>query len=248
MEQKITNIWTNQFRVASFQAGPDEKITIPALFSLLQESAVDHGMHNGYGYYVYKPLNRQWIMTRMSVEIRSRSHWEESFNVITWIKRIKRSFLARDFLITNHKGAVTAIATACYALIDRTTKKPEDLNAIYDKLAPIEGKEAFEGLAAKVPDFEADDERRYITTQYGQVDLNGHISNIKFVEWILDQVSPKILIDKSLRQIDVNYLSELYAQEKIFVSSHWDSEEIFFIKIVREHDLTEICRAKLTWE
>ena len=234
--------------MASFQAGPDLKISIPALFSLLQESAVEHGMHNGFGYYVYQPLNKQWIMTRISLEISDLPLWEETFQVITWIKTIKRWFMARDFLITSQTGKVIAIATACYALIDRTSKKPEDLRPISDKLAPIEGKEAFEGLAAKVPNFEIDGESRQIVTQHSQIDLNGHISHIKYIEWILDQVPTSIRASKNLRQIDVNYLSELFQHEKILITSQRNEPHIFLVKIVREHDLSEICKTKMTWE
>ena len=242
MANQITNIWADRFKVATFQVGPDMHITISALFSLLQESAARHGINNGFGYYVYQPLNKQWIMTRISVEIGKLPYWEDELTITTWAKIVKRVFFARDFVITNKDGETMANATACYALIDRSTKKPEDINVILDNLAPVEGKEALHGLAAKVPVFEPEGTQNHVLTQYSQMDLNNHISNIKFIEWLLDQVPPDVQAGKKLQRIDVNYLSELFHHEKIAISSRSDDQQTFLVKIKREDDQSEICR------
>jgi acyl-CoA thioesterase FadM len=51
-----------------------------------------------------------------------------------------------------------------------------------------------------------------------------------------------------LKEMEINYLAEASYDDEIVVSSEKKEESHFFHSLIRNGDITELCRARTVWE
>jgi acyl-ACP thioesterase len=48
---------------------------------------------------------------------------------------------------------------------------------------------------------------------YTDIDFNGHVNNVRYIQWIEDTLDPKLLESAVKMRFDINYLSEILGGE-----------------------------------
>ena len=150
-----------------------------------------------------------------------------------------------------------------WAMIDTETRQPTDIYAIdngainnwivKDKECPID-----KGGRVKV----SDDAQlvRTIETYYNDVDINGHINSVKYIEHVLDLWPLDWYRNHAVKRFEIAYVAEAHAGDKLSFYMEEDKggglkvegggripdEQVFCIRIVRT-DGTECCRSKVAF-
>jgi acyl-ACP thioesterase len=138
-------------------------------------------------------------------------------------------------------------------MIDTETRQPTDIFSIdngainnwivKDKECPID-----KGGRVKM----SDDAQlvRTIDTHYNDVDINGHINSVKYIEHVLDLWPLDWYRDHHIRRFEIAYVAEAHAGDRL--SFYMEQEPLvegqssYNIRIVRS-DGTECCRSKVTF-
>ena len=113
----------------------------------------------------------------------------DKFTVETWVESAMKYFTGRNFAIRSADGRVCGYGKSIWAMIDTVTRQPVDILSINDGLVleyvekdkpcPIDKPgRARVGEGAKLV--------RTVDTYYNDVDINGHINSIKYIEHVLD--------------------------------------------------------------
>ena len=90
----------------------------------------------------------------------------------------------------------------------------------------------------------------YIDTHYNDVDINGHINSVKYIEHVLDLWPLEWYRDHHIRRFEIAYVAEAHAGDRL--SFYMEQEPLvegqssYNIRIVRS-DGTECCRSKVTF-
>lgn len=53
------------------------------------------------------------------------------------------------------------------------------------------------------------------TVLYSDVDMNGHMNNVKYANWICELFSSDVLKTKSMRNLKITYAAEAYLDQKV---------------------------------
>ena len=91
---------------------------------------------------------------------------------------------------------------------------------------------------------------RTIDTHYNDVDINGHINSVKYIEHVLDLWPLEWYCDHHIRRFEIAYVAEAHAGDQL--SFYMEQEPLvegqssYNIRIVRS-DGTECCRSKVTF-
>ncbi|MBQ9636688.1 MAG: acyl-[Prevotella sp.] len=145
-----------------------------------------------------------------------------------------------------------------WAMIDTETRQPVDLfsinnGAMHDyivaeKPCPIE-----KSSRVKMPAEAA--LARTIDTCYSDVDINGHINSIKYIEHVLDLWDIDWYSRHSLRRFEIAYVAEAHLGDKLLFYVEKDKESVlpaFFVRIAKLTDdgtePIETCRSKVVFE
>jgi acyl-ACP thioesterase len=171
------------------------------------------------------------------------------FNVDTWVESAMRYFTSRNFAVIGENGKAYGYGRSIWAMIDTETRQPTDIFSIdngainnwivADKECPIE-----KGGRVKMSD--TAEFVRTIDTHYSDVDINGHINSVKYIEHVLDLWSLDWYKSHRLKRFEIAYVAEAHEGDTLSFYREQTADNEYCVRIVRT-DGTETCRSKIVF-
>ena len=229
-----------------------------------------HSSARGFGMKYLMTINRSWVLSRLAIEMTEMPQQYTKFNVETWVESAMRYFTSRNFavigvednpLTSDHSPLTPKVygyGRSIWAMIDTETRQPTDIFAIdngainnwivKDKECPID-----KGGRVKM----SDDAQlvRTIDTHYNDVDINGHINSVKYIEHVLDLWPLEWYRDHAIKRFEIAYVAEAHAGDQLSFYMEQEAPSLtsglspltsYNIRIVRT-DGTECCRCKVAF-
>lgn len=91
---------------------------------------------------------------------------------------------------------------------------------------------------------------RVVDTHYSDVDVNGHINSVKYIEHILDLWDLNFYRHNRLQRFDIAYVAESHCGDKLHLFVDEAGEGEFCVQVMKQttedaSDLKEVCRCKV---
>lgn len=243
--EKENKIGSYDFVAEPFHVDFTEKLTMGVLGNHLLNCAGIHAAERGFGIAELNENHYTWVLSRLAVEMEEVPRAYEKFSIRTWVENVYRLFTDRNFEIVNAAGKPIGYARSIWAMISMETRKPADLLALHgggitdyicDKECPIE-------KAGRVKVNEAEPVARY-TAKYGDIDLNGHVNSVKYIEHALNLFPLEMFREKSLRRFEVAYVAESYYGDTLCFYREQVGEGEYDIEI-KKNDTEVVVRIKM---
>jgi acyl-ACP thioesterase len=216
------------FKVTSADTDMHSRIRIGALVNLLIQSAINSADNLNAGFEDIRQQKLFWVLSRLTLEIRKPLTWYQSGKVETWPKDVEKILYLRDFIVRDDDLEIIALATSGWLAVDLATKRPKMLQGVqYSIFNELRDKHALTDPPEKlfpVGSREAKD----ISTTYYDIDLNGHVTACRYIDWMMDFFPLEFHRLNYPRQISVNYLSETRVGETIRLNKETDGKTFFF--------------------
>lgn len=237
--------------VEPFHVDFSGRIFMGILGNHLLNAAGNHSQRRGWGIGTLNENHHTWVLSRLSIEMMEMPRQYEHFSVQTWVESVIKLFTNRNFAILKEDGTPCGYARSIWAMIDMGTRKPCDLFSLYDgdilryvvdpeeNICPIEGHGRFR--------FKDAEQVRVIDTYYSDVDINGHINSIKYIEHILD-LFPKECFDQHfIQRFEIAYKTESYLGDKLHFYVQKVNENETDVE-VRKNGAEVVCQAKVRFK
>ena len=159
-------------------------------------------------------------MTDYAIEIDRLQKKKKKVTITTEAISYNKIFCYRNFYITDEAGQQIMLFKTTFALMDYETRKvaevPDEVVAPYgaDKI-----KKLFRGPRYKT--LENPLEILY-RVRYFDLDMNGHVNNSKYLEWMLDVFDLDFLTEYTPAHIDLKYVKEIHHGSKIYSGYEFD--------------------------
>ncbi|TFG58951.1 MAG: hypothetical protein E4H36_14685 [Spirochaetales bacterium] len=204
--------------VMSYQADNQGRLSLSNLCNLLQEIAWNHANILGVGYEHLLKDNRFWVLIRMYVEIYAYPLWKDAISIRTWPKGAEAFMALRDFKVFGRDGSLAAAASSGWLILEKENKRPVRLDEFRKRVSLREGEHALEKKLLKIemPQGETIAEQRH-TVAYSDIDVNNHVNNAKYVEWIMDAWYGLGAEQPAVAGIELNFLSEAFLGEEVSI-------------------------------
>lgn len=206
------------FRVRSYECDKDGLATLPTICNYLQESASMHAEALGFSKSDFAAVGDEitWVLTRMRVRMERYPKWDETVKVSTFPRGGRRIVAWRDFTLTDGDGLRLGVATTEWMVIDMATRKivavPQKVfDAANTVRTPVLGGDPFTKF--RCPEKTEGAEVFEFVAQNSHIDVNGHVNNVHYVEWMLEPCP-----DARPSEMEVVFRSETFAREKVLVS------------------------------
>lgn len=250
--RRLPKIESHPCFVEPFHVDFTGRIFMGVLGNHLLNAAGNHSQKRGWGIGALNESHHTWVLSRLSVEMTEMPRQYEHFEITTWVESVIKLFTNRNFAILRPDGTAYGYARSIWAMIDLDTRRPCDLLSLYDgdilnyvvseeeNVCPIEGHGRFRFRDAKLV--------RTIDTYYSDVDINGHINSIKYIEHILD-IFPRENYEKGIRRFEIAYKAESYMNDRLsfYLQPVGDKEyDVEVRKNVTEDSSGDVvCQAKI---
>ena len=214
-----------EFQVRSYECGREGFAHLATVCNYLQEAASMHAEALGFSRVNFAAAHEDisWVLTRLRVKMERYPRWGERVEVETYPRGGRKVVAWRDFILREAlSGEVLGVATSEWMIINLTTRKvvaiPEMVFEVAKDLpldAAVLGVEPF-CARMKFPD-EGVREVMEFLAQNGQIDLNGHVNNAHYIEWMMEPCYRAGAAAVLPREVEVVFRSETLALEKVMV-------------------------------
>ncbi len=236
------------FVVEPFHADFTGKLTLGVLGNHLLNCAGFHAAERGFGIATLNENYYTWVLSRIAIEMFDMPAAYSRFSVETWVEDVYRLFTDRNFSILDENGSPLGYARSVWAMISTETRKPADLlelhggsisDYICQKECPI-AKSGRVKVSESIPKAE-------ITAHYSDIDLNGHVNSIKYIEHILDLFPLSQFKDKKLKRFEVAYVAESYFGDVLKFYEKQEGESVYDV-VIKKNEGETVVRSKLIFD
>ena len=239
-------IWTESFCLHAYMVDKNREATLPTLLNFFQEVANGHAFNRQYDFFSMQERGLIWVLNRLNINVLRYPQWQETLHVSTWVSQFA-AFPHRHLEIVDNEGKVVCCAYSIWLSLDAETHRPR---RILDFDSPLSEKKTTCNLPQKLQNTvdagnPANGGKGVLTSErkvvYSDLDMLGHVNNVKYVEWMLDAlhaIEPNV----KPKNMEINYINEAFLNEDVlFYSKKEDAKT--YITLKRKSDETDICRA-----
>ena len=247
----IDKVGRYDFMAEPFHCDSSGRLFMGHLGNHLLNAADFHSTDRGFGMRYLNTINKTWVLSRLAIEMEQLPCQYDRFSVETWVESAMRFFTNRNFRVvgTTADGQehVYGYGRSIWAMIDTETRQPADLLAVNDrslmnwieadKPCPIE-KGGRVKMSSEAPAV------RTIDTYYNDVDINGHINSVKYIEHVLDLWPLDWHREHPVRRFEIAYVAEAHQGDRLTLQREQTGEQEWCVRICRDGDI-ECCRSKI---
>ena len=199
------------------------ELKLSSLFRYLQDAATEHAERLGVGQSKVLDNGMFWVITRYYLEITKMPSYFEKIIVYTYPGEGQKLVLPRLFKITDEKGNLLIKASSSWVILNRNTHRIV-IDPFKDMALPFEKYEDDAILPPKVmPEEAVIVESRKV--RYSDVDLNTHLNNTKYIEYIMDTHDLDFYKKHRLKKVIINYNKEILGGQVVNIKSNQQLKE-----------------------
>jgi len=243
--------WKETRKISLYEVDFFNKLRIDSTFNYLQEAASNHAIHLGWGYIDLIKNELTWILSRIKLVVYEYKNLGDMIEIETFPKGIDNLFALRDFRLRDRNQKIFALATSAWLLINVNTLRPVKSEEFYNFINYIsrDSESAINGTPGKI-NFPGKIETIYEhRIRYTDLDLNYHVNNAKYIEFILDCFDIQNFHDREISSIQVNFLGELKYGDKVKISKGIIKEKTGDIYIEgMKNNKTKVFQSIINWK
>ena len=239
------NGFDEAFTVRSYETGLMDHATLPTLCNYMQEAAGLSAESLGWGIRRLMDEGLTWMLSRLHVKIAWRVPAGGRLVMRTWPSGTKGRLVAtRCFLGLADGGEEALRAHSEWLYVDMHAQKIARLPETFADLVP-EGTPDFDlgdlgGKLAKLPGVTSSAE---IGVRRSDLDLNGHVNNVHYVEWMLE-AAPEA--GREPIEMDIVFRAAAKAGDSLVSECFQDGDRILHL-IRRPADGLVLASAAMRW-
>lgn len=210
-------IWTQPYPINSLVLTPDKRLGLFGALSILQDTAWIHADHLGHGYDAMARRGTLWVLARQRLDMARWPSWGEGIAVRTWVRPADGFQVHRDFQIEDETGATIGLATASWLVLDGRSRRPRRPDPAFPMACREEG--GLATLPEKIAPRDEVQEQARFDVRHSDLDLNGHVNNTRYAQWVLDSLDADASRLYRLDRYQVNFLAETRLGDSIAIEA-----------------------------
>ncbi len=155
-----------------------------------------------------------WVLTRTEIRFRRFPSLGESINITTWAAPPRRMIYPRYFTAVDAEEQTVFDAATQWVLCDIRDRKMKNAPEV-GAMIPTPGREpAFTRFSA-APLIENGKRVFYAEPRYSDLDVNGHVNNTRYADWLCDALGIDTMKQKRISVITIDYRHEVTPGDRL---------------------------------
>jgi len=223
----FTSIFNKDWEINFTQCTPNGYLKYTDLCNLLQLTAAAHSEIGGISFSDMQEFDQAWVLSRMRVEIIELPKWKDTVTVKTWINTLEnsRSVRALELYVNGRKlvGSETF-----WAVFNTKTRRPEQLALPYSHFELFPENKATDESFSKINvpgETELVCQKKVVLSD---LDIVNHVNNVKYLEWCLDYVPTKLILNQKITNFEMNFMKELSLNDSVSIHENESQNKTVF--------------------
>ena len=242
-------VWTERFRVRSYEADARGIATPASVCNYFQEAAGNHAFSLKVSVEQLQERNLTWMLSRLRLQVDRLPRWREDVDVETWPSGASGIFAIRHFVLRSGREELARAATA-WLLIDLARRRPVRLTDEILQLASPDRPVPLPFTNDRVPAPQNPVTEDTVSVRWSDMDVNEHTNNVRYVAWAMDALPEAVHQRVALAALSVDFLGETRPSEVLMVRSapsQSGDQMRFLTELVKEADDRPVARLESSW-
>ncbi|MBR4274014.1 MAG: hypothetical protein IKQ30_14395 [Bacteroidales bacterium] len=220
----MIKIFTHEYRVRHNEADASGRMSVPALGDCMLDIAGLHADQIDWGIDNLQHSGLTWVIAGMKFKICRMPKIDSRFKIETHVAGYSRISTQRDFVAFDDEGKI-AEASSEWLIINMENRRPVFINDFVPQLEEVciteDALPKFKHLRQSKMDISAQYQRRIL---YSDIDINRHLYSMRYLQMALDTFDFNYLSESAIKEIDVNFISEVLFGETVDVVRRSDGD------------------------
>lgn len=186
----MKTVWQDKYLLRAGDFDRFNRIKPSAVLDLFQDAAGRHAEEIGVGFKAMSARRFLWVLTRVKFKIIAPPDRYDAVVVKTWPLPPNRLIYRREYRIEDLNGNPLIIGSSEWVVLHSEERRLLSVPDLYPFTDGFNEEMMFEGRLLKVKDFEASGDPYKLRAVWTEVDVNGHLNNTKYANYVFDALSP----------------------------------------------------------
>lgn len=181
----------------------------------MQSLAGEHAAKLGLAVETLYAADLMWVLARQQVVLPTLPAADSTIYIKTWPSTISRLQCRRDFIVKNEKGELLGHGITHWVVVNMSSRRAERLPPFITEVYPKDPEFAANDIALRHPALPANLEIATWQTSQADIDLNAHVTNMRYADFMLDALPEQHYATHRLTALDMTFRAETIAGQKI---------------------------------
>ncbi len=219
----MRRLWEREYILRANDFDKYNHVKPAAVLELFQDAAGQHAEEIGVGFDVMIQRKYLWVLTRIKFKILSSPMKYQKVIVKTWPLEPNKLVYRREYSIENEQGEKLIVGSSEWVVMHSEKRRLIADPNMYPFSDGFHKERMFEDKFTKVSNFEANSEPRMINAGFSELDVNGHVNNTKYANYVLDTIAPSE--SDILSEFQIDYRKEVLEGNQLGIYSIKDDNE-----------------------
>ena len=230
---KAANQIENDYIVRSYETDFRQEIRPSSALGLFQEIAGDHSQAMGLGFQKLGEQGRFWVLSKIYVEVDRKPASGEKVSVRTWPHRPNKAIYERSFTVCDESGQRLIGAESRWCILEKSGRivpcsriEQPEIDFLEENCLEDIDWQIPRVVRASAPDFA-------LTVANSEYDLNHHVNNIKYADYIFNCFTVAELEEQRLASFQLHYVKQAFEGDRLEFFRSETEPGLFSIEGVR---------------
>lgn len=233
-------LWEKEYYLRAADFDKYNRIKPSAILELFQDAAGQHALEIGVGFDDMFARSYLWVLTRIKFKILSNPENYQKVIIKTWPLAPNRLSYRREYCIENEAGDKLIIGSSEWVVMHSEKRRLVSDPDLYPFKEGFHTEIMFDEKLGKVRDFDTLCEPRIVNAGFSELDVNGHLNNTKYANYVMDAIAPSREKEPEVFQID--YRKEVLEGTQLNIYHKEEDNAVFAKGINNTGDTMFACK------
>lgn len=207
------SVFIKDYPINSLNMNAGKRLGLVGLLGMLQDVTSEHAMRLGFGYEDSMTKGFFWVLVRQKVRMDRWPHWNDIVVIKTWTIPVFGIYAVREYELFVNDIKIGDCSTT-WMILDSESRKPKKIENSDNLFRPRTDYSV--GYAAEKVNLPQEmNAAKTFEVRISDLDMNNHVNNIKYSQWILDSIPFSYHQKYSLGEYEINFSGETFLEDEI---------------------------------
>ena len=219
----MERLWKKDYILRTTDFDKYNQIKPSAVLELFQDAAGQHAEDIGVGFDTMIKKSYLWVLTRIKFRMISNPKRFQTVTVKTWPLMPNRLNYRREYCIEDENGEKLIVGSSEWVVIHSEKRRFISEPNIYPFTDDLLTEKMCEDKLIRVENFETEDVPRIINAGFSELDINDHVNNTKYANYVMDANTP--FESDVLDEFQIDYRKEVLEGTQLEIYSKREANE-----------------------
>lgn len=215
----MNDIFKKEYKINIFNIDSEHKCKFSSLVDFLWDIVISQSDYLGETKEGFVHNQCIWVLLKYDITIYEYPKFRDTITVDTKVLGTKKFYGYRQYTIKNSEGKVIGEVFSTAILIDIEKRHPIKISSDQSEIYGLNGELDKVPHLDDIPKVQKEDYIKDYHVRYSDIDSNGHVNNVRYMEMAIDTLPRSILNEYKLFNIKVLFKKETTDGDTLHISS-----------------------------